>query len=113
MGLSGLFKNFVLAIQVINFRYYKTKLFHTVQYISSQFSLFPSDPPQLLVTMAQQHVAQQHVAQPEQQQPLTLQEGLIQSCQGYMERKTKYLKRWKRRWFAVEPGIWRFDMYYL
>ena len=99
VGLSGLFKNFVLAIQV-KFRYYRTKLFRTVQYISSQFSLFPSDPPQLLVAMAQQHIAQ-----PEQQQPLTLQEGLIQPCQGYMERKSKYLKRWKRRWFAVEPGM--------
>ena len=50
-------------------------------------------------------MAQHVVAQPEQQQPLTLQEGFIQSCQGYMERKSKYLKRWKRRWFAVEPGM--------
>ena len=49
-------------------------------------------------------MAHQHVAQPEQQQPLTLQEGFIQSCQGYLERKSKYLKRWKRRWFAVEPA---------
>ena len=73
---------------------------HHFTQFSKQFALFSSDPLQLLVAMAQQHVAQL-----EQQQSLTLQEGLVQSCQGYMERKSKYLKRWKRSWLAVEPGI--------
>ena len=80
--------------------YYRTKLCH-INFHFTQFSKqFASDPLQLLVAMAQQHVAQL-----EQQQSLTLQEGLVQFCQGYMERKSKYLKRWKRSWFAVEPGI--------
>ena len=43
------------------------------------------------------------MAQPEQV-PLTLQEGYIQGCQGYLDRKTSILKRWKKRWISVEPG---------
>ena len=35
---------------------------------------------------------------------LTLQEGYIQECQGYLERKSRILKRWKKRWISVEPG---------
>ena len=36
--------------------------------------------------------------------PVTLQEGYIQFCSGYMERKSSLLKRWKKRWVAIEPG---------
>ena len=39
----------------------------------------------------------------EQQRPLLL-EGYIQECEGYLERKTKILKRWKKEYFKVAPG---------
>ena len=46
--------------------------------------------------------------QPVQQLPREpapiLQEGRIQGCQGYLTRRTKFLKRWKKRWFSITPG---------
>ena len=39
----------------------------------------------------------------EQERPLLL-EGYIQSCEGYLKRKTKILKRWKKEYFKVVPG---------
>lgn len=57
--------------------------------------------------MATQHEAppalQPVQAPAEQQRPLLL-EGYIQECEGYLERKTKILKRWKKEYFKVAPG---------
>ena len=58
--------------------------------------------------MASQHEeppAPQPVQAPvEQERPLLL-EGYIQSCEGYLERKTKILKRWKKEYLKVAPGM--------
>ena len=43
------------------------------------------------------------MAQPDQV-TITLQEGYIQVCHGYLERKSSILKRWKKRWVSIEPG---------
>ena len=46
--------------------------------------------------------------QPVQQLPREpapiLQEGRVQGCQGYLTRRTKFLKRWKKQWFSITPG---------
>ena len=36
--------------------------------------------------------------------PVTLLEGSVQNCHGYLERKSRILKRWKKRWFVITPG---------
>lgn len=41
--------------------------------------------------------------QPPQTVP-PLQEGFIQSCEGYLKRRTNVLKRWKKEWLSVQPG---------
>ena len=46
----------------------------------------------------------QPVQQPAQQAPPLLQEGYIQTCQGYLKRRTNILKRWKKQWFGIAPG---------
>lgn len=33
-----------------------------------------------------------------------LKEGHIQQCDGYLMRRTKYLKRWKKEYVSVNPG---------
>ena len=33
-----------------------------------------------------------------------LKEGIIQQCDGYLMRRTKYLKRWKKEYVNVVPG---------
>ena len=48
--------------------------------------------------------ADQPVQQPESAPRLQLQEGHIQSCTGYLKRRTKILKRWKKGWISIEPG---------
>ena len=35
---------------------------------------------------------------------LTLHQGRVQGCEGYLHRKTKILKRWKKQWIKVVPG---------
>ena len=46
--------------------------------------------------------------QPVQQLPREpapiLQEGRVQGCQGFLTRRTKFLKRWKKQWFSINPG---------
>ena len=34
----------------------------------------------------------------------SLQQGYIQNCEGYLHRKTKILKRWKKEWLKVVTG---------
>lgn len=34
----------------------------------------------------------------------TLQQGVIQGCEGYLNRKTRILKRWKKQWIKIVPG---------
>ena len=48
--------------------------------------------------------AQQPVQQAEGPPRLQLVEGSIQSCSGYLKRRTKILRRWKKGWISVEPG---------
>ena len=43
-----------------------------------------------------------HVAETGPQ--LTLHQGRVQGCEGYLLRKTKILKRWKKQWITVVPG---------
>lgn len=31
-------------------------------------------------------------------------EGSIQTCSGFLKRRTKILRRWKKGWISVEPG---------
>lgn len=33
-----------------------------------------------------------------------LQEGRVQGCQGYLQKRTKILRRWKKQWFSIDPG---------
>ena len=33
-----------------------------------------------------------------------LKEGSIQNCHGYLMRRTKYLKRWKKEFVDIVPG---------
>lgn len=54
--------------------------------------------------MAASVPADQPVQQAENAQRLQLQEGSIQSCNGYLKRRTKILRRWKKGWISVEPG---------
>ena len=57
--------------------------------------------------MASQHEAPpapQPVQAPAEQPRLLLLEGYIQECEGYLERKTKILKRWKKEYFKIAPG---------
>ena len=54
--------------------------------------------------MAASVPADQPVQQPQNPQRLQLQEGRIQSCNGYLKRRTKILRRWKKGWISVEPG---------
>ena len=57
-----------------------------------------------MASQAEAPIALQPVQAPaEQPRPLLL-EGYIQSCEGYLERKTKILKRWKTEYFRVTPG---------
>ena len=62
------------------------------------------------VRMASQHQeppAPQPVQAPTGQERPVLLEGYIQTCEGYLERKTKILKRWKKEYFRVAPGkLW-------
>lgn len=53
---------------------------------------------------AEQPPAPQPVQQAAQGPPPVLREGYIQGCQGYLKRRTKFLKRWKKQWFSVVPG---------
>ena len=46
----------------------------------------------------------QPVQQPESAPRLQLQEGSIQGCTGYLKRRTKILKRWKKGWISIVPG---------
>ena len=55
-------------------------------------------------TMAEAPPADQPVQQLESAQPLELEEGSIQRCSGYLTRRTKILKRWKKGWISVDPG---------
>ena len=48
--------------------------------------------------------ALQPVQAPVQQERPLLVEGYIQACEGYLERKTKVLKRWKKEYLKVVPG---------
>lgn len=48
--------------------------------------------------------ADQPVQQIEAAPRLQLQEGSIQSCSGYLKRRTTILKRWKKGWISVDPG---------
>ena len=38
----------------------------------------------------------------------TLREGLFQSYEGHIQRRTKILKRWKHEYIKVIPGIARY-----
>lgn len=49
-------------------------------------------------------LAPQPIQQPEERE-LTLKEGYIQPCQGYIERKTTILKRWEKELLCVIPGM--------
>lgn len=49
--------------------------------------------------------ALQPVQSPEQEKQPTLVEGHFQSCEGHLERRTKILKRWKKEYIKVIPGI--------
>lgn len=54
--------------------------------------------------MAAPSSADQPVQQLEAAPRLQLQEGSIQSCSGYLKRRTTILKRWKKGWISVDPG---------
>ena len=49
----------------------------------------------------------QPVQSPEQEKQPTLVEGSFQSCEGHIERRSKILKRWKKEYIKVIPGIYR------
>ena len=36
-------------------------------------------------------------------EPITLCEGHIQPCSGYLMKRSKYLKHWKRKWINIVP----------
>ncbi len=36
----------------------------------------------------------------------SLKEGFIQPCQGYLRRRSKILRRWKKEWLDVVPGMY-------
>ena len=55
-------------------------------------------------SMAEAPPTLQPVQAPEEQPRPLLLEGYIQTCEGYLERKTKILKRWKTEYFRVAPG---------
>lgn len=44
------------------------------------------------------------VQQTTQRKP-SLKEGHIQSCQGYVQRRSKILKRYKKEWLDIIPGM--------
>ena len=52
----------------------------------------------------------QPVQRPAQQAPPLLQEGYIQTCQGYLKRRTNILKRWKKQWFCIAPGEFHLNL---
>ena len=52
----------------------------------------------------------QPVQRPAQQAPPLLQEGYIQTCQGYLKRRTNILKRWKKQWFGIAPGEFHLNL---
>ena len=54
--------------------------------------------------MAEAPPAPQPVQQLPNEPAPTLQEGCVQGCQGYLKRRTKILKRWKKQWFSIAPG---------
>ena len=56
--------------------------------------------------------APQPVQQPDQEREATLKEGYIQSCEGYLKRRTKILKQWKKEWLNVVPGKCVYRMSY-
>ena len=47
----------------------------------------------------------QSVQAAEQEKQPTLVEGYFQSCEGHMKRRSKILKRWKKEYIKVIPGI--------
>ena len=47
----------------------------------------------------------QPIQQTEDSPQPTLQQGYIQECEGYLYRQSRILKRWKREWLKIVPGI--------
>ncbi|XP_019856009.1 PREDICTED: collagen alpha-1(XXVII) chain-like, partial [Amphimedon queenslandica] len=42
---------------------------------------------------------------------LTLQEGSVQTCSGYVEKQSRILKRWKKRWLIITPGQYQHQVF--
>ena len=47
----------------------------------------------------------QPVQAAEQEKQPTLVEGCFQSCEGHIQRRSKILRRWKKEYIKVIPGI--------
>ena len=58
----------------------------------------------LFMTMATQGNPVVHSAVTRTASAPILQKGYIQSYDGYLRRRSKYFKRWRKEWFNVIPG---------
>ena len=51
-----------------------------------------------------EHPAPQPVQDPVEENSPTLLQGIVQDFEGYLNRQSRILKRWKKEWLKVEPG---------
>lgn len=50
------------------------------------------------------------VQQARREREPSLKEGYIQPCQGYLRRRSSILRRWKKEWLDVVPGMHHYNM---